>query len=166
MIRSFQVHAADSSEMQLNALQNGVRAVQRSGYNNNDQGGDNRLIYNGQFVPQSVESQLVPWHSSEYPALPPMPEDCVNQGRPRTDEKGADHFYDLDTSELDPKRLRLMDGYDIALAVMEIPRTYQKALALPDAAKWKEAIDREISSHSSTHSWDALRRPHGARVIG
>ena len=49
---------------------------------------------------------------------------------------------------------------------MEIPRTYQDALASPDAAKCKEAIDREISSHFYNYTWDAVRRPHGARVIG
>ena len=95
-----------------------------------------------------------------------MLEDRVTPIRPRTDDLRANHFYDLDTSEPDPKRIRLTNGYDIALAVKEIPRTYQESLASPDAATWKKTIDREISSHSPNYTWDDVRRPHGARVIG
>ncbi|KAJ0390483.1 hypothetical protein P43SY_012096 [Pythium insidiosum] len=68
--------------------------------------------------------------------------------------------------EPDPKRLRLTDGYEIALAVMEIPRTYKEAMASSQAPKWKEAIRRELRSHFRNHTWDAVRRPEGVREIG
>ena len=68
LLRPFPAHAADSSDMQLNTLQNGARTVQRRGYAGIYQGGEDRLIYDGQFVQQSVESQLVPRQSSEFPA--------------------------------------------------------------------------------------------------
>ncbi|OWZ00718.1 polyprotein [Phytophthora megakarya] len=49
---------------------------------------------------------------------------------------------------------------------MEIPRTYAEAMPSPCAAQWKEAIHRELRSHFSNHTWDAVRRPFGAKVIG
>ncbi|KAI9908449.1 hypothetical protein PsorP6_016505 [Peronosclerospora sorghi] len=45
-----------------------------------------------------------------------------------------------DSEEPDPKRLRLTDGYDIELAVIDVPRTYNELMASPQAYKWKEAI--------------------------
>ena len=71
----------------------------------------------------------------EFPDLPPMAEDRVVQWRPRDEVQGDDHFSDLDTFEPDPKGLRLADGYDIALLVLEIPQSYQEAIEFPDAAK-------------------------------
>ncbi|KAI9917639.1 hypothetical protein PsorP6_013356 [Peronosclerospora sorghi] len=66
---------------------------------------------------------------------------------------------DDDSEEPDPKLLRLTEGYDIALAVMEIPRIYNEAVVSPQAYKWKEEIRRELRSHLRNHTWDAIRRP-------
>ncbi|KAI9913568.1 hypothetical protein PsorP6_006567 [Peronosclerospora sorghi] len=74
-----------------------------------DQGGENQIVFGDQY-------------------LPPLPEN-------RDDSSRDD---DSDIGEPDPKRLRLTDGYEIALAVMEIPRTYEEAMASPEAAEWKE----------------------------
>ncbi|OWZ15333.1 polyprotein [Phytophthora megakarya] len=49
---------------------------------------------------------------------------------------------------------------------MEIPRTYGEAKTSPCAVQWKEAIRRDLRSHFSNHTWDAVRRPFGANVIG
>ncbi|KAJ0392461.1 hypothetical protein P43SY_002015 [Pythium insidiosum] len=81
---------------------------------------------------------------------------------PGLDRNGDEH----DSGKPDPKRLRLTDGYEIALAVMEIPRTYKEAMASSQAPKWKEAIRRELRSHFRNHTWDAVRRPQGVREIG
>ncbi|KAI9907408.1 hypothetical protein PsorP6_016300 [Peronosclerospora sorghi] len=40
--------------------------------------------------------------------------------------------------------LQPTEGYNIALSVMEIPRTYNEAIASPQAYKWNEAIRREL----------------------
>ncbi|KAI9912387.1 hypothetical protein PsorP6_006266 [Peronosclerospora sorghi] len=47
----------------------------------------------------------------------------------------------------DPKRLRLIERYEIALAVMEITRTYKEAMASPHADKWNEAVCRKLRTH-------------------
>ncbi|KAI9919883.1 hypothetical protein PsorP6_015823 [Peronosclerospora sorghi] len=80
-----------------------------------------------------------------------------------------------DSEEPDPTRLRLTEGYDIALAVMDIPRTYNEAMASPQAYKWKEPIRHELrmtdpnpsytfvnrnSSFGSLKSLDRNRRSH------
>ncbi|KAI9907537.1 hypothetical protein PsorP6_016533 [Peronosclerospora sorghi] len=65
-----------------------------------------------------------------------------------------------------PERLRLTDGYEIALDVMEIPRTYKEAMASPQDAEWKEAVRRQLRSHFRNHTWDAFRRPDGLPLIG
>ena len=68
--------------MNLNADRHSIEAgtVQRSGYAGIDQGGEDRLVYGGQFVPQAVDMHLVPRHTSDFSALPPMPQDRVIQG--------------------------------------------------------------------------------------
>ncbi|KAE8976384.1 Copia protein [Phytophthora rubi] len=67
--------------------------------------------------------------------------------------------------EPDPKRPRL-DEYEIALAATDVPSSYKEAMASPEAKHWKEAIRQEIRSHVRNHTWDLLRRPHCAKVIG
>ncbi|KAI9921419.1 hypothetical protein PsorP6_001795 [Peronosclerospora sorghi] len=54
---------------------------------------------------------------------------------------------DDDSGESDPKRLRLTEGFKIALAMMEIPRNYKEAMEAPQADKWKEATRRELRLH-------------------
>ncbi|KAI9914475.1 hypothetical protein PsorP6_007393 [Peronosclerospora sorghi] len=73
---------------------------------------------------------------------------------------------DSDFSEPDPKRLRLTDGYEIALAVMEFPRMYKQAMASHEAAEWNEAVCPEIRSHFRNHTWDTIHRPDDVRLIG
>ncbi|KAI9906740.1 hypothetical protein PsorP6_016208 [Peronosclerospora sorghi] len=53
-----------------------------------------------------------------------------------------------DSEEPDPKRLRITDGYDIALTVMDVPRTYNEAMASPQAYNWKEAIQSALQSRN------------------
>ncbi|KAI9905581.1 hypothetical protein PsorP6_013858 [Peronosclerospora sorghi] len=67
---------------------------------------------------------------------------------PPVNDSQDNNYTRLHHSEPDPKRLRLTDGYDIALAVMDIPRTYNEAMASPQAYKWKEAIQSAFPSRN------------------
>ncbi|GMF54557.1 unnamed protein product [Phytophthora fragariaefolia] len=67
--------------------------------------------------------------------------------------------------EPDNKRPRT-DDYEMAMAAMEVPRSYNEAMSSAASAKWKEAIRCEIQSHVQNHTWDLLMRPRGVKVIG
>ncbi|KAI9908995.1 hypothetical protein PsorP6_014986 [Peronosclerospora sorghi] len=56
-----------------------------------------------------------------------------------------------DSGEPDPKQLRLTDGYDVALTVMDVHFTYNEEMASPQAYKWKEAIPDDIKAQLSEH---------------
>jgi hypothetical protein len=73
---------------------------------------------------------------------------------------------DSDAESPERKRMRLDDEYEIALAVLEVPRNYKEAMGCVDAVKWKDAIRSEIKSHVTNHTWDLVSRPHGVKVIG
>lgn len=75
-------------------------------------------------------------------------------------------FESDDNNERENKRLRLTDGYEIALAAAEVPRTYAEAIASPGAPRWKDAMRCKIRSHIRNHTWDYVRRPPGVKVIG
>jgi hypothetical protein len=71
-----------------------------------------------------------------------------------------------DDDEPENKRPRLDEGYEIALAAAEVPRSYKEAMASTEAAKWKEAMRSEIRSHVQDHTWDLVYRPPGVKVVG
>ncbi|KAI9914990.1 hypothetical protein PsorP6_008601 [Peronosclerospora sorghi] len=62
---------------------------------------------------------------------------------------------DSDIGEPDPKQLRLTDGYEIALAVMKIPRTYKEP--------WRHLKPR--NGNKQNHTWDTIHRLDGKRLI-
>ncbi|KAI9922757.1 hypothetical protein PsorP6_001960 [Peronosclerospora sorghi] len=59
-------------------------------------------------IVRTQENRMVEW-------LPPLPEN--------RDDTARDDEYDI--GEPDPKRLRFTDDNEIALAVLEIPRSYK-----------------------------------------
>ncbi|OWZ13372.1 polyprotein [Phytophthora megakarya] len=128
--------------------------------------GSDRLVFGGEFpVPPNVPPLRANF-TDPVRALPAPPEDRIVAWEPRGGESKSGNADDDDISEPDPKRLRLTDGYEVALAVRKIPRAYAEAMKSPCAAQWEEAIRRELRSHFSNHTWDAVRRPFGAKVIG
>ncbi|KAL3665196.1 hypothetical protein V7S43_019066 [Phytophthora oleae] len=134
-------------------------------------GADNRLVFRGgssrpQFL-SSVQPRLLP---SSDDALRGRDLPRLTDGRStpdmETNESGSPVANDdSDDGEPDSKRPRL-DDYEIALTASEVPQSYAEAIASPEAAKWKEAMRREIRSHVQNHTWDMLTRPRGVKVIG
>lgn len=56
----------------------------------------------------------------------------------------------------------------IAALELQTPNTYREAMASPDAAKWKAALDKEMRSCIEKQVWSLLRRdqlPRGANVL-
>ena len=47
-----------------------------------------------------------------------------------------------------------------------IPRNVVEALAQPDADKWQEAINVELSAMRAHNVWEVVDLPQGARAIG
>ncbi|KAI9906482.1 hypothetical protein PsorP6_016600 [Peronosclerospora sorghi] len=96
-----------------------------------------------------------------------LPDNLVVEWLPLLPENHVDSACDDDSDIVEPdqKQLRLTDGYEIDLAVMEIPRTYKEAMASPKAAEWKESVRGKLRSHFSNHTWDTIHRPDGVRLI-
>ena len=46
------------------------------------------------------------------------------------------------------------------------PQTFEEAMTSNDAPMWKEAIDDEIYSIMSNHTWELVDLPPGAKTIG
>jgi hypothetical protein len=46
------------------------------------------------------------------------------------------------------------------------PSTYSEAISSPDGPFWKEAINNEIQSIMSNHTWEIVDLPQGAKPIG
>jgi hypothetical protein len=143
--------------------------------------GENRLVFQGNplrapvvgrtVVPQILPSVVLP--DRQPLALPPSRTDAQDLQLALAPASSHDPppsvASDSDTSsdgEPDPKRPRLTDSYEIALAATDVPLSYREAMASPDAAKWKEAIRAELRSHIRNHTWDIVRRPPGMKVIG
>ncbi|KAI9912034.1 hypothetical protein PsorP6_009779 [Peronosclerospora sorghi] len=102
-----------------------------------DQRGENCIVFGGQYAPKNIDrSRSI--QGSLMGLFPPPPSE--NSIFPDTTMTGDGVQDDEDSEESDPKRLRLTEGYDIALALMDTPRTYNEATASPHAYKWKEAI--------------------------
>lgn len=56
----------------------------------------------------------------------------------------------------------------IAALERQTPNTYREAMASPEAAKWKAALDKEMRSCTEQHVWTLVRRdqlPRGANVL-
>ena len=46
-----------------------------------------------------------------------------------------------------------------------VPLSYEKAIASPDAAKWKEAMKREMDSLSAHKTWSLVKLPPGRKTV-
>ena len=69
-----------------------------------------------------------------------------------------------------PDRACLMSAVAAGIAALEqqTPQTYREAMASPDAAKWKAALDKEMRSCVEQEVWALVRRdslPRGTNVL-
>ncbi|KAI9922742.1 hypothetical protein PsorP6_002177 [Peronosclerospora sorghi] len=96
-----------------------------------DQKGDNCIVFGGQYAPRNIDRASIG-------LLPPPPsENSVVPWSNDTIWNGDGVEDNDDSEEPDPKRLLLTEGYYIALEVMDFPRTYNEAMASPQAYKWE-----------------------------
>ena len=56
--------------------------------------------------------------------------------------------------------------FPMALQVEDDPKTFQEAMSSRDSAFWKEAINDEIDSIISNHTWELVDLPQGSKPIG
>ena len=54
----------------------------------------------------------------------------------------------------------------IILLIEDDPKTYNEAVASRDSAFWKDAIQDEMDSIMSNHTWEIVDQPKGSRPIG
>ena len=56
---------------------------------------------------------------------------------------------------------------NLAAATVEItePTSFEEALASPQASEWQAAMDEEVASLHSNHTWDLEELPRGAKTI-
>ena len=46
------------------------------------------------------------------------------------------------------------------------PKTFKEAMASRDSAFWKDAVQDEMDSIMSNHTWELVDLPHGSKPIG
>jgi len=76
----------------------------------------------------------------------------------------------LQLPEERPEPAAVMSAVAVGIAALEAqtPQTYRQAMASPDAAKWKAALDKEMRSCTEQEVWTLVRRdqlPAGANVL-
>lgn len=76
----------------------------------------------------------------------------------------------LQLPEERPETMAAMSAVAVSVAALEeqTPRTYREAMAGPDAAKWKAALDKEMRSCIEQEVWSLVPRdqlPKGANVL-
>ncbi|KAE9354977.1 hypothetical protein PR003_g3065 [Phytophthora rubi] len=125
-------------------------------------GGSRRALYHSDTQPRLLPSSEVVQPTREIPLLT---EGSHSFDRAPSDDDNYVSGNSRGDDEPDNKRPRT-DDYEMAMAAMEVPRSYNEAMSSPASAKWKEAIRREIRSHVQNHTWDLLMRPRGVKVIG
>ena len=54
----------------------------------------------------------------------------------------------------------------IAYAIESEPQTFKEAISIPEVQMWKEAINSEIESILSNHTWELVNLPPGSKPIG
>ena len=52
------------------------------------------------------------------------------------------------------------------MCIRDSPKTYKEAVASRDASFWKDAIQDEMDSIMSNHTWELVDLPKGSRPIG
>ena len=50
--------------------------------------------------------------------------------------------------------------------LMEEPKTLEEALASPQAASWKQAIEEELKSLEENETWEVCPKPQGRNIVG
>lgn len=76
----------------------------------------------------------------------------------------------LQLSDEQPEQGALMSAVAAGIAALEqhTPQTYRQAMASPDAAKWKAALDKEMRSCREQQVWTLVRRdtlPKGTNIL-
>ena len=56
--------------------------------------------------------------------------------------------------------------FPMILQVEDDPKTFQEAMSSRDSALWKEAINNEMDSIISNHTWELVDLPQGSKPIG
>ena len=56
--------------------------------------------------------------------------------------------------------------FPMILQVEDDPKTYQEAMSSRDSTFWKEAINDEMDSIMSNHTWELVDLPQGSKPIG
>ncbi len=54
--------------------------------------------------------------------------------------------------------------YALPVTDVKLPYTYAEAMASPEAAMWKEAMDAEMESHRKHGTWELVDRPEGVII--
>lgn len=57
------------------------------------------------------------------------------------------------------------EGFELNIAEVEIPRTYQEALKCDEAEHWKTAINEEFDALRKNQTWDEVEPPPGKKII-
>ena len=78
----------------------------------------------------------------------------------------------IDNAKVEPRRSqrsRISKSFGpdfIAYAIESEPQTFKEAMSNPEAQMWKEAINSEIESILSNHTWELVNLPPGSKPIG
>jgi transposase InsO family protein len=103
-----------------------------------------------------------------------------NKGAPRAEDELAENEPQVQMAMCALRSLQLPDeqpehallksavAYGVAALEEQTPQTYRQAMASPDAAKWKAALEKEMQSCVEQKVWTLLPRsslPKGANVL-
>jgi hypothetical protein len=101
-------------------------------------------------------------------------DDHTNDHEPQDDQPqvhmAMSALRNLQLPHEQPEQNKLMSAVAAGIATLEeqTPQTYRQAMASPDAAKWKAALQKEYQSCMDQKVWTVMRRdelPPGANVL-
>lgn len=82
-------------------------------------------------------------------------------------DTSPDPNRDFDSYTLRPRSsLKVPARYEVNVADIAIPNTYEEAMSSPQANNWKEAIQEELNSLEKNKTWDLVLPPESANIIG
>lgn len=86
------------------------------------------------------------------------------------DEKGTaepEQVIQPDSSRQlrDRTRIRRPEKYEVNIAEIHVPQTYQEAITGKDSAQWRQAIEEELVAHEKNQTWTITALPDGRVAI-
>ncbi|XP_019173288.1 PREDICTED: uncharacterized protein LOC109168888 [Ipomoea nil] len=108
---------------------------------------------------QRDEPTLFPPSQSEYD-----PDQLKRSKRQRTETSFGSDFITYITELKDINELS--EQFVCQLILEEEPKTFEAAMRSVDAVFWKEAVQSELDSIKSNHTWELVELPKGAKPIG